>query len=490
MIRLEFPTVPTIVVTALVSGLSAAQEPATRPGDADGRRRPNILFIMTDQQHAGMMSCTGNRNLKTPALDSLAARGIRFELAHATNPVCVPSRFSLQTGRMPSAIGMRTNQLNLPVPMQMRVESLGPLLRKAGYRCVYGGKDHLPRQLSRFVMTEGYEKLTDDRREGLAEACAKFLKSRPDQPFFLFASFINPHDVCYMMINDLARHEGRPVMTREDSRICEEVLDQARKSGDLERFIREKCPPLPDNFDVANDEPEAVLEMIRETTRRHGRENWSKDTWRLFRWLYARLTERVDAEIGTVLDALKESGLEDGTLVVFTSDHGDMDAAHRLAYKSFLYQESIRVPFIMALNGVIPAGRVDREHLVSNGLDLLPTLCDYAGIEAPAGLPGRSLRPLAEGRSVTDWRTEVFVECENGRMVRTDRFKYCVYDKGERRETLVDLERDPGEMKNLAADPEYRDELNRHRRLLLNWLEQQKDKLGLSYAVKPETGGQ
>src|SRR6476620_1576970 len=92
----------------------------TRPSD---NSRPNILFIMTDQQHAGMLSCTGNPYLKTPALDSLAAAGTRFELAYVTNPVCVPSRFSLQTGRMPSAIGMGTNQTQLKVPPKMCAES-------------------------------------------------------------------------------------------------------------------------------------------------------------------------------------------------------------------------------------------------------------------------------------------------------------------------------------------------------------------------------
>lgn len=190
--------------------------------------------------------------------------------------------------------------------------------------------------------------------------------------------------------------------------------------------------------------------------------------------------------IMTVLGALKEAGLEDSTLVIFTSDHGDMDAAHRLEHKGVLYEEAVRVPFIMMHRGAIPGGRVDHEHLVSNGLDLLPTLCDYAGIDAPDGLAGRSLRPLAEGRNQAEWRGDVFVECHNGRMVRTKRFKYCVYEEGESREMLDDLDRDPGEMKNLAGSPRYRDELNRHRRLLLNWLDQQHDALGLSYAVRPE----
>lgn len=478
-----------VLFASFVPVSRAAQDSDT--GNLEVRRRPNILFIMTDQQHAGMMSCTGNRNLKTPAMDSLAARGMRFDRAYATNPVCTPSRFSLQTGRMPSAIGMRMNKQNLPVPEQISENSLGPLLRKAGYNCVYGGKDHTPGPLSRFMMSKGYKKLTGEERKGLAEACASFLKGPHEKPFFLIASFINPHDICYMIMHDRDRHEGKNIVyPKEGSRNCRRIVDQLRKREDLQRFIREECPPLPGNFDIPKDEPEAILRMVKETSRYYGREHWSKDDWRLFRWVYAHLTETVDAEIGIVLAALKESGLEDDTLVVFTSDHGDMDAAHQLAYKSLLYEESVRIPFIMARKGAIPAGRVDQKHLVSNGLDLLPTLCDYAGIEPPAGLPGRSLRPLAEGRDVPDWRSEVFVESENGRMVRTARYKYCVYDSGERRETLVDLERDPGEMNNLATSPQHRDELNRHRRLLMIWCEQQKDKLGLSYAVRPEAGSQ
>ncbi|MBC8374149.1 MAG: sulfatase-like hydrolase/transferase, partial [Planctomycetes bacterium] len=103
--------------------------------DGGAKRKPNILFIMTDQQHAGMMSCTGNKWLKTPALDSLAASGVRFERAYACNPVCVPSRFSLQTGLMPSAIGMGKNEDSgrSKVTDAMVTQSIGPLLSAAGY---------------------------------------------------------------------------------------------------------------------------------------------------------------------------------------------------------------------------------------------------------------------------------------------------------------------------------------------------------------------
>jgi arylsulfatase A-like enzyme len=110
-----------------------------------GESRPNILFIMTDQQHAGMMSCTPNKWLRTPAMDRLAASGIRFERAYACNPVCVPSRFSLQTGLMPSAIGMGQNRDSgrAAVTDAMVQQSLGRLFGQAGYETVYGGKVHL-----------------------------------------------------------------------------------------------------------------------------------------------------------------------------------------------------------------------------------------------------------------------------------------------------------------------------------------------------------
>ena len=189
----------------------------------------------------------------------------------------------------------------------------------------------------------------------------------------------------------------------------------------------------------------------------------------------------VDAQIGVVLDALRAAGLEDNTLVVFTSDHGDMDSAHKLEHKSILYEESVNVPFIMSSPGRIPQGAVDNTHLISNGLDLLPTLCDYAGIEAPAGRPGRSLRPLAEGKAVEQWPDFVVSESDNGRMVRTQRFKYCLYDSGEHREQLTDLKDDPGEMKNLAEVPTFKSVLEQHRRLLKDWIERTGDRIGATY---------
>ena len=451
------------------------------------QRRPNIVFIMTDQQHAGMMSCTGNPDLKTPALDRLAASGIRFERAYATNPVCMPSRFSLQTGHMPSEVGMRQNQNDITVPEAMVTASLGPLFRNAGYDCAYGGKVHLSKNLTKYIFQHGYEQLTSDARDDLADTCVTFLKQPHEKPFFLFASFINPHDICYMAINDFARSQGKPIRKNRDSKICEQTLDTARQNANLEAFIRAQCPPLPGNVAPPQNEPECITtHYVRARTfRQYAREQWSDGMWRLHRWLYARLTESADAQIGRVLQAVADAGLQNETLIVFTSDHGDMDSAHRLEHKSVLYEESVRIPFLMSCKARIPAGQVDRTHLVSNGLDLLPTLCDYAGIKAPEGLSGRSLRPLAEQKELAGWRDHLVTESQNGRMVCTERFKYCVYDCGEHREVLTDLQKDPGEMTNLADATEHRETLNRHRRFLYDWVSQQNDTVAKPYVVMP-----
>ncbi len=480
------------VVTLWAAAVSSA---AWAPRSAEAGRseqfveRPNLLVIITDQQHAGMLSCAGNRYLHTPALDGLAARGVRFELAYPSNPVCVPSRMSMVTGWLPSHFGMRSNaEVRNPAPPEAISRALGWCIRRAGYQTVYGGKTHWMRGMT--PQSIGFELLTRDQRDELAEACVRFLKQPHDKPFLLVASFINPHDICYMAIDDYARSRSErplyPQQTVPRQRLAEALK---RPEGVSEReFFERLCPPLPDNFEIPELEPEAITTHylgIR-SFRRYAREHWDERMWRLHRWAYCRLTERVDAQIGRVLAALREAGLEKNTVVVFTSDHGDLDAAHRLEHKSILYEEAARVPLILAGPGIGPAGRVDRTHLVSVGLTLLPTLCDFAGVEPPPGLPGRSLRPLAEGRAVSDWPDQVVVESRAGRMLRTGRFKYVVYQDGRHREQLIDLENDPGEMHNLAENPRYRDVLNEHRRRLRRWVEQVGDRIGEEYVPAPE----
>jgi arylsulfatase A-like enzyme len=431
--------------------------------------------VLTDQQNARMMSCAGNTYLQTPAMDGLAARGVRFERAYCTNPLCVPSRFSMLTGRMPSEIGLRgdSGRSTVSVPDHVRRGGLGRLLRDAGYDVAYGGKQHLPKLTAESL---GFDYICEDERDELARASADYIRRPHERPFCLVASFINPHDICHMAIRDFPETDFDFFLLEKCKRECE-VLDEALQlppGVSNEEFLARHCPPLPTNFEPQQDEPGAIADVLQAARPFKGsaRRRWSEERWRLHRWAYCRLTERVDAQIGQVLDALREAGLAESTLVAFSSDHGDMDGAHRMEHKTAFYEEAARVPFIISLPGITPAGAVDAEHLVSTGLDLLPTLCDFAGAELPEGLHGLSLRRLLEGHAPDRWRDAALVESELGAMAVSGRFKYALYDEGANREQLYDLERDPGETRNWAGEPALQEVLQHHRQLLAELLEQ------------------
>ena len=430
-------------------------------------KRPNILFIFTDQQSAAMMSCAGNSYLNTVAMDSLAARGVRFDRCYCTNPVCVPSRLSLMTGRMPSEIELGGNSVAHigAIPNHILKTGLGWQIRQAGYDVAYGGKAHLPNMSPQEL---GFDCISDDEGASLAQTAAEYVSRERDRPFFLVASFINPHDICYMAIRDFAETDEEKRLLRTGGTELAALDEALRLPAGVseEEFFKSICPPLPANYEPQKDEPEAIGELqAQRPFKKNARERWPARKWRLHRWAYCRLTEMVDRHIGEILKALSQSGKEAETVVIFSSDHGDMDSAHRMEHKTAFYEEACRVPLIVAQPDAKQPGLVDRSHLVSNGLDLLPTICDYAGAVCPADLAGMSLRPLVEGRLPESWRTFVPVENECGRMIVTDDFKYMLYDKGRNREQLIDIVKYPGEMKTVARDTWYGDVLHKHRDL-------------------------
>lgn len=460
-----------VVAPTVVKGGAAV------PRAAPANSRPNILLLITDQQSWKMMSCAGNRWLQTPAMDALAASGVRFELAYTANPVCGPSRFSLETGRMPSAANISDNWdvPDSPVPATVLQTGLGSLFHGAGYDAVYGGKIDLPRAFRDHFAGLSYHYFEEDQRGRLADRCAAFLKSKHEKPFFLTASLIDPHDICFVAINAYRASLGQsPIFDGVDT--AGELMQQVRNIKNRSEFFEKNCPPLPANHAIPLHEPEAINEKVLRAMPYYGsfrawvREHWTDEDWRIHSWIYHRLTEQADRSVQTILTALRDAGLERDTLVVFTSDHGEMNGAHRLEAKEVLYEEATRVPFIMSCKGVIPEGRVDSSHLISTGLDLLPTLCDYAGIELPpVALDGQSVRSLADGSAVKDWRKYVVVESWGDRALRTQRFKYSRYASGARPEQLTDLVADPGEMNNLATQAAYKDTLKEHQELLANW---------------------
>lgn len=446
----------------------------TSKKEINNENRPNMIYIFTDQQSENMMSCAGNKYLKTPAMDYIAENGIRFKRAYATNPVCSPARVSMMTGRFPGYFNddkgdqVRENAGAMKIPElseELKATTIAAYLKKAGYDLVYGGKEHLPSSLTPKAL--GFIDISDDQRDTLAKEAAKFIKQKHDKPYFMIVSFINPHDICHMAIRDFAEN-GQQKGMKEKSIIEFATLDKALQLPEgvsKEQFFTKYCPPLPPNFEPQVDEAGAIGFLLDSRPfRRSAREKYTEEQWRMHRWAYARLSELVDEQIQMLLDALKESGQEENTLIIFSSDHGDNDASHKMEHKSVLYEESANIPFVAMWKGQIPAGQVNDKNLVSNGLDLLPTVCDYAGIKALADPRGRSLRPLFEGKDV-EWRKSLAVESEIGRMVVSeDGYKYVRYDAVGVEERLMDLNKDPYEKTHFTKSESYLQILNKLRK--------------------------
>jgi len=444
--RREFLKAGTAGLCALaVGGRWAAAEDAAR-------KRPNILIITTDQQRVDVMSAAGNKWAKTPNMDSIAAGGVYFTASYCPYPLCSPSRSALHTGRTPHEISVDHNS----VPIDPSMPISGQVFRAAGYDTGYSGKWHMPNPyptdgIAGFEVlnkTSRQGKLAHDVDEATMAQAVEFLGRKRDKPFYLVVSFINPHDICL-----LAGGAGG---------LLEELEKRYFPAPGAE------SPPLPPNFGKTAGEPAQL-------GRRPRHDDWDENHWRKYRYAYYRLLEDVDRQVGQVLQALRQAGQEDSTLVVFTSDHGEGLASHGWTGKMMFYEEEAAVPLVVSWKGVTPAARIDRTHLVS-GLDVLPTICDYAGLAPPPLVRGESLRGVIEK---PDAPGREFVASEmaaggQGRsfMVRTQKYKYMVFPAaGEppRAEMLFDMESDPGEMKNLAADAALAAELERHRSLLAQW---------------------
>jgi arylsulfatase A-like enzyme len=433
--------------------------------------KPNILFVFTDQQTLDAMSCAGRAGLHTPNMDRLAAEGVRFRRSYCTSPVCGPSRASMITGLMPHTHGLIYNHdERFRDSDATRLPTFADHLRDAGYAVHWTGKWHAqefyPNRGERIhgfdflpINADGFVGLGLDMDAAVTRRAAEFLENAPAQPWFLGVAWHNPHDICYWIMDEYR-----------------DRLDPVTDQGGL--------PELPANFEVSPDEPE-FFRLCRQR-REYGMEmrwtpDWNQTKWREYLRAYHRLVEVADAELGKLLDALDRAGLADKTLVVFTSDHGEGCAGHRFVVKLTPYEEAVAVPLIARLPGVIPAGGVCDSHIAS-GIDLLPTFCDFAGAVIRTGLPGRSLKPFlmspeAAGRdfAVSSVDPDPGMPELSCRMVRTREYKYIAFSMGEPAEALYDLAQDPGETRNVAADPAHQAALARHREILAAWKSETRD---------------
>ncbi|MEM1211196.1 MAG: sulfatase-like hydrolase/transferase [Planctomycetota bacterium] len=442
--------------------------------------RPNLLYLFTDQQSHDAMSCAHNADLHTPHMDALAARGVRFTQAHCAFPLCTPSRAAMISGQHPAALGVTANTIDWTDAQ--RIQTLGHLFRNAGYRTAWGGKWHIgPGGISYPDPDKdpdfAFEPICPFNDQQLPKAAADFITDAPkhNQPWLLVASFDNPHN------------------------ICEHGRNQPLPWGEVEISPNPAdWPSLPANYPPAPEEPQAITRFRDHNPRTQHAAAYTPDRWRRYRAVYYRLVEKVDAQLGQVLATLDASGQTDNTVIVFASDHGDATAAHQLAQKWTLYDESVRVPFIIADPTHTTRAAQTEATLINAGLDLLPTLCGLAGITAPPGLPGRDLTPLLHqpGAALNHPRDHLILETQlqlgdglasAGRAVVTNDHKYTLYDFGQHAEQLTNRHADPGEMVNLATRSQHRHTLLKHRTLLFEHLRDHKDPFGINPTYGPNT---
>ena len=432
--------------TFLATGAAAAAALAVGRAPAAAKAKPpNFVTILCDQLGFDAIAAHGCPDVRTPNIDRLVARGVSFRESHSTNPVCSPARSSLMTGRMPCETGVISNTR----PIHASMPNLGHWLRQHGYHTVYCGKWHLPWGYTPAI--DGFTVLPVGQGQGdivdplVSRSCEAWIKSRPtDKPFAMVASLMNPHDICYWAIRG--------------KQLVPEQLPFPQLEG--------KLPELPPNHKARPPAPAGLDRCIYK--------GFSDEQWRYYIWIYYRQVEMVDAEIGRIMQAVDDCGLGDDTIFVLTADHGEGRGRHRHVQKWYPYEEGVKVPMVWSCPARIRSGVQDREHLVS-GIDVMSTLCDLAGIEAPPSARGRSVRPLLEGKPV-EWR-EFVVSSHHlhpsrrrsyGHMVRTARYKFVEYE-GDPVVQLFDMQADPWELSNLYQDAKYAGEIKTHRKLLREW---------------------
>ena len=367
--------------------------------------RPDIVFINVDQMCLRAISAFGSGYARTPHIDRLVNNGTSFMHTYAAEPICTPARASWWTGRYPSEHGVVYNSTNC----HDDIPDLGQHLRNSGYNALFVGKWHVDGrdvEKSFDVTHEGgwWGEITD--QDVTKSAVAILRNYNSDKPLFLNIGYLNPHDCCLTVFDDLA--DGAP-----------EILE----CGLVDKG---KLPSLPETYHydgTMNGTVEFVL------YRHMAAKSFDDIRWRYYIYKYARLCEMVDHEIGAVLDEIEISRRRDNTLIIFSSDHGDGVSNHRMNGKSTLWDESVRVPFVISSlsdSGRIRKGLKDYDHFVS-GVDIFPTVCGAAGVPMPEGFSGIDVFGVATGDGIGNPRGFAYAESMfYSRMIRSKRYKYIM----------------------------------------------------------------
>ncbi|NIP22667.1 MAG: sulfatase [candidate division Zixibacteria bacterium] len=427
-----------------------------------GRRRPNILFMFADDQAQSCLGYAGNKVIKTPNMDRLAEEGVYFENAFVTTAICCSSRASILTGQYTRRHGII--DFHKPLSAEAFAQSYPVLLRKAGYRTGYLGKfavgwpnrdiRHLSLPADQFdywygfPQVFGFEQKIDGKSRYLTsvmtEKAIDFLRTNPaDKPFCLTIAFKEPH-------------------------------------GPFDYFDPDFPNPyedltIPPAKTLTKDAYEKVPGFIRHSLNGTGdKVGWlanPRSYQKNLKTVYA-LISRMDLAVGQIMSALRKLGLDDNTIVIWSSDHGSLLGAHGLKGKWLMYEESIRIPLIIR-DGRQSASRPRRRAgQMALNIDLAPTMLDFASVPIPAGMQGRSLAPIVAGsgrKLREDFYYEHFYEHKGNirptEGVRTGKFKYVRFPKENPvYEQLFNLSKDPCELEDLAKDADHQATLRSLRR--------------------------
>jgi len=417
-------------------------------------RRPNIIFLVTDDQRADSLSCAGNTVLKTPNIDALAENGVRFTNSFATTAICMSSRASILTGLYTRL--HKIDDFHTPLAPELFAASYPILLRKSGYRTGFIGKWGID---GGTLPTADYDYFHGYQHQGFyfqpgskkhltvieTEQAIEFLnRCTSAQPFCLAISFKAPH----------VQDEGRDIPGIYPKYPYDRALDHLFENDTVPPVKTVDVTPQPAFFNRTLNRTREALDFRPETYQEA-----MKDLYRLI--------SGVDIAVGKINDELKRLGFSDNTVIVYTSDHGSFYGEHGFGGKWLMLEESIRTPLVI-YDPRLPADRRGKtcNQMVLN-IDLPATLLDLAGVEKPIGMQGQSLMPLVRGQDPA-WRSEWFYEHQfrnsntiaASEGIRTSDWKYIRYlDSDPLCEQLYHLTTDPREEKNLATDPANADRL-------------------------------
>lgn len=445
-----------------LAGLLAVASPvgATETATPTTAGKPNILFILTDDQRWNTLGCMGDTNILTPHIDRLAREGVLFQNHFVTTSICCCSRASILTGQYMRRHGIE--DFAKPFTRAQWAETYPSLLRQNGYRTGFIGKFGVGNDLAVKAMADKFDYWRGVPGQGgkyfinpndpnrthetkkFGEDALEFLASTTNQPFCLSISFTAPH-------------------ARDSMPHLEQYQPDDR---DLSLYNRVMIPePTTDNTNYFAKLPKSV-----QNSEGHRRWLWRFDTPQHFEISvknYYRLISGIDREVGRVLAELEKRGLATNTVVIYTSDNGYFLGDRELSDKFFMYEESLRDPLIIFDPREPAANRGRSETAMTLNIDFAPTLLTLAGLPPAGGMQGRSLIPLVENRHPADWRREFFYEhhtspdiIPSSEGVRTERYSYIRWiNEKPLIEELFDLKTDKLEGHNLAADPRYADTL-------------------------------